>query len=269
MIVVAICNHKGGVGKTTTAINMAAGLARKGFPTLLIDVDPQGNATVGLGIDTEEDENAPTAATLFSEKRVSALDTAVSTSLPALKLIPADIRLGEVEPLLHQRPVKELLLRRTLEGVKDFEYVIVDCPPNLGVLTYNALVASNRVLIPTTLERYPLVGLRAVLKTLYQVQELKDDLTISNKEGASDWRILLTMVSGRGEKRNQKAQEILAPLEEHILKTQIRRTETIPNSQMEDEENESSPIVLKKEWSRGAKDYRDLVKEFLEVWPNV
>ena len=267
MITIAISNHKGGVGKTTTAINLAAGLARKGKSVLLIDLDPQGHATHGVGYEIGEDrESLPTMATVFSEKRVDLSDVLVSTAEPTLQLAPADLRLSKAAKLLHVRPVKELILRRALENLHDFEYVIIDCQPSLEVLTQNALVAADKILIPTTLEGFALMGLGDLLETVQEIEDIRDGLGAPAKP--LEWKILLTMVSGFGEERNQAAQRILAPLGARILKTQIRRTEAIAKSQMEHEDEPISPVIWRKQWSRGAQDYRRLTKEIIELWPN-
>jgi chromosome partitioning protein len=269
MITIAVSNHKGGVGKTTTAINLAAGFAKKGFPTLLIDLDPQGHATLGVGVEMDEvSEDTPTTATIFTEKRATLADVIVATAEPNLKLAPTNIRLARAAKLLSIRPVKELVLQRALETVTGFDYVIIDCKPDLEVLTQNALVAADKILIPTQLGGFSLRGLGDLLETIEEIGDIKNGLDRGDNRGTSDWRILLTMVSGHGEERNQAAAKILAPLHERILHTQIRYTETIQKSQMENEEEEEmTPVILKKNWNRGARDYRNLVKELLELWP--
>lgn len=267
MKIIAVSNHKGGVGKTTTAINLAAGLARKGFSVLLIDLDPQGHATLGLGLEMEErDDDTPTIATLFTEKRASITDLLTPTAEPNLKLAPADIRLGRAAKLLTVRPVKELVLHRALESVTGFDYVLIDCQPSLEVLTQNALVAADKILIPTQLSGFSLRGLGDLLETIDEVKEIKEGMDRGG-EGETDWRILLTMVSGHGEERNQTATRILEPLRNRILQTQIRRTEAIERSQMEGEETDLTPVILQKGWNRGAQDYRNLVKEVMTLWP--
>jgi chromosome partitioning protein len=269
MITIAISNHKGGVGKTTTAINLAAGLARKGCTVLLIDLDPQGHATLGVGYEMGDDREAiATIATVFSEKRGALSDVLVATAEPTLQLAPADIRLSKAAKLLHLRPVKELILRRALEGVGDFDYAIIDCQPSLEVLTQNALVAADKILIPTTLEGFALMGLGDLLETVQEIEDIREGWGQPQRPSALDWKILLTMVSGYGEERNLAAQRILAPIANRILKTQIRRTEAIAKSQMEHDEEPLSPIVWRKQWSRGAQDYRHLTKEIIELWPN-
>ena len=266
--IIAISNHKGGVGKTTTAINLAAGLAHEGHRTLLIDLDPQGNTTMGVGIKLDErDEDIPTTATFFTEKRANIMDAVVDTAEPNLKLVPTNIRLAKAAKLLNMRPLKELVLYRALENVTEFEYIIIDCQPSLEVLTQNALVAADKILIPTQLSGFSLQGLGDHLETIEEIDEIKEGLDRRTEHKTSDWRILLTMVSGYGQERNQAATKILTPIQDHILKTQIRYTEAIQKSQMEGEVEDILPVILKKNSNRGIQDYRNLVKEILEIWP--
>src|SRR5262249_48650257 len=195
---------------------------------LLIDLDPQGHATMGVGIDLDEDkENIPTIANIFAEKRVNVQDVILSTLEPTLKLAPADIRLSKAAKLLNVRPVKELVLRRALEGLTGLDYIIIDCQPSLEVLTQNALVAANRILIPTTLEGFALKGLGDLIETVQEIEEIRDGLETGHRSTPYDWKILLTMVTGYGEERNQTAQRILSPIADRILNTRIRRTEAI------------------------------------------
>lgn len=257
---IAIVNQKGGTGKTTTAVNLAAGIAAKGFPVLLIDLDPQAHATYGLGIDLDdENEVVPTMASVFDDSRGRMQDILIETSVPKLALAPSDIRLAKAATLLHARNFRESVLMKALAPVREaFDYIIIDCQPTLDVLSINALVAASKVLVPTQLGGHALRGLSDLLVT---VQSIK------NGSQEFDLRILLTMVTGHGEERQKAAKRILEPVQKRILQTRIRRTEAIERSQMEQEDEELTPVVLQKRWNRGAGDYRNLVREILELWP--
>ncbi len=255
--IIAITNHKGGVAKTTTAVNLAAGIARKGFSVLLVDLDPQANATYGLGVDLD-DERTQTISQVFGPEKIPISEVIVETSEPNLRLAPSDIRLVGAEMLLTTRPFRETVLQKTLQELKNYDYVVLDCPPSLHTLTINALVCADKVLIPTELTGHALKGLGNLLDTME---------TVKNGD-PYDWRVLLTKVSGHGEDRQAVAAKILSPLKSHILKTRIRKTEAIERSQMEgDDEEPPTPVVLSKNWNVGARDYRALVKEVLELWP--
>ena len=255
--VIAIANHKGGVAKTTTAVNLAAGMARRGSTVLLVDLDPQANATYGLGVDVD-DEHMQTITQVLGPERMPVEQVIVKTSEPNLSLVPADIRLTGSEMLLHARPFRESILRKILEPLSSFDYTILDCPPSLNTLTVNALVCADRVLIPTEMTGHALKGLKDLLDAMEAV-----------KSGDSyDWRVLLTKITGYGEERQATAARILLPLADRILNTKIRSTETIVRSQIEsDGEEAPSPIVLSKVWNVGARDYRALVKEVVALWP--
>ncbi len=255
--VIAIANHKGGVAKTTTAVNLSAGLARRGHRVLLIDLDPQANATFGLGVNVD-DEQATTMSHVLGTERTPIEQIVSPTSEPNLMLAPADIRLTTVEILLTTRPFREFALKGALEQLDGFGYVILDCPPSLNTLTVNALVCADRILIPTELTGHALKGLGDLLDAMESV-----------KAGASyDWRVLLTKLSGRGEERNTTALRILEPIQERLLHSRIRSTEAIARSQIESEdEAPPSPVICSKQWNVGARDYRALVKEVAELWP--
>jgi chromosome partitioning protein len=257
---IAVINQKGGTGKTTTAVNLAAGLGRAGRRVLLADLDPQGHATYGLGIDFDAlDASTPTIENLFGDQRLPLERIAMATREPNLTLLPADIRLARAAAMLHVRNFRESILQKALAlGAGGFDYVILDCQPTLDVLAVNALVAADRALIPTPLAGHALRGLSDLLST---IQSIKGD------DARFDWRILLTMVSGHGEDRQARAQRILQPLEDRILTTRIHRTEAIEKSQMEtDDAPGLIPAILQKQWNRGARDYRALVKEIETLW---
>ena len=165
MIVMAVVNQKGGVGKTTTAVNLAVGLAHEGSRVLLIDLDPQAHATLALGIDSENILAEQTVASLFYDRALP--DIVRETRVPNLTLVPASIHLATAVEGLYSIMFREVRLQKALEAVRsEFDYVILDSGPNLGVLSINALVAANRVLIPTCLSMYSLDGLNALLNTL-------------------------------------------------------------------------------------------------------
>jgi chromosome partitioning protein len=258
--VISVINQKGGTGKTTTAVNLSAGMARKGHRVLLIDLDPQAHATYGLGVDLDEAEKRrPTVGSVLNDERMPLAEIVLDTSEPNLKLAPADIRLAKAAALLHTRTFREAVLAEVLEPVTpQFDYVVIDCMPSLDVLSVNALVAADRAIVPTQLGGHSLLGLQDLLTTMVSIKKRSPDF---------DWRILLTMVSGHGEERQKTAARILEPLRERILETRIRRTEVIERSQMEGEDEELTPVVLQQKWNRGRRDYRQLVDEVLQLWP--
>jgi chromosome partitioning protein len=258
MVTIAVVNQKGGVAKTTTAVNLAVGLAAIGWRALLIDLDPQAHATLALRIDSDEIGPEKTVAGLFYDGRVG--DILVDTIEPNLKLVPASIHLATAVESLYSVIFREVKLKKALEEVRDsFDYVILDSGPTLGVLSINAVVAADKILIPTRLSMYSLDGLNALLNTISKVKQSPDEY---------DWRILLTMVKGHGKERQAAAWNILAPIQERILSTQIRETEAVEKSQMIEEEDELMAVVLQKQsGNRGAQDYRALVKELVERWP--
>ena len=258
MVTIAVVNQKGGVAKTTTSVNLAVGLAATGWRVLLIDLDPQAHSTLALRIDSDEVMAEHTVASLFYEGQ--AQNILVDTIEPNLKLIPASIHLATAVESLYSVIFREVKLQKGLDAVKDrFDYVILDSGPNLGVLSINSIVAADKVLIPTRLSMYSLDGLNALLNTIAKVKQGPTEY---------DWRILLTMVKGYGKERQAAAWNILAPLSERILQTQIRETEAVEKSQMSEDEDEIMAVVLQKQsGNRGAQDYRALVKELVELWP--
>jgi chromosome partitioning protein len=258
--VIAVTNQKGGTAKSTTAVNLAAGLAKTGRRVLLADLDPQGHATYYLGFDLDDITPPPfTIEEIFDDFPRPIAELALSTAVPTLRLLPSNIRLARVPALLADRSQPRHVLKRALALIRpDYDYIILDCQPSLDVLSLNALHAANRVLIPTQFAGGAIRGLSELLTTIYQEKEGADDF---------DYRILLTMVTGMAENRQARGWELLKPLEDRILKTRIRRTESIEQSQMEVNGAPVCPVVLQSRWTPGAKDYRDLVREIEETWP--
>ncbi len=247
--VVAVANQKGGVGKTTTSVNLAACLADEGCQVLLIDMDPQGNATSGLGIDRQSCEHSVYDALIGA----SGLDDLrVATATDNLTLIPStpDLAGAQIELVDHQR--REFRLREALASFEsDDDYIILDCPPSLGLLTLNALAASNTVLVPIQTEYYALEGLGHLLNTVELIHEhLNPALSL---EG-----IVLTMYDGRTNLSQQVADEVEAHFGDLVFDTIIPR-----NVRLGEAPSYGVPITEYAGSSRGARSYRDFAREFL------
>jgi chromosome partitioning protein len=259
MLTVAVINQKGGVAKTTTAVNLAVGLAATGKRVLLMDLDPQAHATLALRVESEAIPAEKTVAALFYDDALS--DILVETIEPNLKLVPASIHLATAVENLQSVIFREGKLKNALRAVADqFDYVLLDCGPTLGVLSVNAIVSADRILIPTQLSFYSLDGLNALLGTIAQAKP--------DRAPDFDWRILLTKVKGHGKERQAAAWRLLEPLAERILAAQIRETEAVEKSQMNEDETEPMAVVmLRQSGNRGAQDYQALVREVLTLWP--
>ncbi|MCG1021111.1 MULTISPECIES: ParA family protein [Sutcliffiella] len=245
--IIAIANQKGGVGKTTTSVNLGACLAYIGKKVLLVDVDPQGNATSGVGIEKAE-VNQCIYDILVED--VEAKKAILPTKVENLSIIPATIQLAGAEIELVPTISREVRLKRALDDVKHlFDYIIIDCPPSLGLLTINALTASDAVVIPVQCEYYALEGLSQLLNTVRLVQKhLNKELMIDG--------VLLTMLDARTNLGIQVIEEVKKYFQDKVYRTIIPR-----NVRLSEAPSHGEPIIIYDPKSRGAEVYLDLAKE--------
>jgi len=245
--VICIANQKGGVGKTTTAVNLATGLALLGHRTLLIDIDPQGSASSGLGL-RDIGERPTTYDILMKDRSVE--EAAINVHNPNLFLLPAQRDLVGAEVELVSVIGREFRLREALEPVRDqYELMLVDCPPSLSLLTINGLTAADSVLIPLQCEYYALEGLGALLETIELIRKrLNPSLTIAG--------VLLTMFDTRNSLSHQVADEVKSHLPDKLLASVIPR-----NVRLSEAPSHGLPVALYDPVSRGAQAYMDLAKE--------
>ncbi len=247
--IIAMANQKGGVGKTTTSVNLSAALAKKGKNVLLIDADPQGNATSGVGIDKNNEKSIYNV--LVEETTIE--ETLKETAVKKLRICPANINLAGAEVELVTLEKRENRLKDKLEKIKEqYDFIIIDCPPSLGLITLNALTAADSVLIPIQCEYYALEGLGQLINTIKLVKKhLNPELEI---EGA-----LLTMQDARTNLSNQVIKEVSKYFEDKVYKTIIPR-----NIKLSEAPSYGLPITVYDPRSKGAKFYEKLAKEVLK-----
>ncbi|WP_129596099.1 ParA family protein [Anaerophilus nitritogenes] len=252
--IISIFNQKGGIGKSTTTINLGAALVKQGKTVLLVDMDPQANTTVGVGIDDEELEY--TVYDLLIDKKVkkeSILEIIQKTPYEGLEVIPSDITLSNAEITLSNAMSRETILNRILGEIKqNYDYILIDCPPSLGLLSINALVASDGIIVPVATSFFSMKGIKHLIDTITLVQDnLKPELQIIG--------ILINMF----DKRKNIAKDLKEQLEE-VFGDKVFHTAIRINSQIEYAQDSKTPIIYFDEKCNGYEDYMNLSQEVLK-----
>lgn len=247
--IIAIANQKGGVGKTTSAINLGAALADAGMRTILVDLDPQGNASTGLGIDSDQRET--TSYDLLSGQAV--LDrAAMATQIDRLRIVPSTPDLSSADIDFSRSSDRTRLLRSSLRAATDTDLILIDCPPALGLLTVNAMVAADAVLVPLQAEFYALEGLSQLLLTVRQIrQSANPELQVNG--------VLLTMSDNRNNLSQQVEADARATLGDLVYATTIPR-----NVRVSEAPSFGAPVIHYDPQSKGGIAYRDFAREFMQ-----
>jgi len=249
-MIVSVLNNKGGTGKTTTSVNIAAASALEGSKVLVIDLDPQGNATTGLGF-----EKATLTSTIYNvlSQNRRADETLLESSVKNLWILPSNLDLAGAEVELSSAPGREYVLRESISSIREkFEHIYIDCPPNIGLLTLNALVASDLVLIPVQCEFFPMEGLPTLLKVM--------DLVKSRLKAAFDYRILLTMFDKRTALSRRVQEQVRGNFGRHVLRTVIPRS-----IRMAEAPSRGVPGVVYRSKNPAAEEYRAAARELRQV----
>jgi chromosome partitioning protein len=242
---IAIATHKGGTGKTVTAMAVGAAFARAGRRCLLVDLDPQGHSTLGLGMEIED--TTPTLRDFFHEPPLPLSRVIRETHITDLHLVPSNIRLARVAQALYMRPKREELLQRGLQPLRDqYAFFVMDCPPSLGALTEAAIAAADLIVIPCQMEARAADGLVDLLEVI----------SLIKGEAFDDWRILLTRVDSRKTTTNQAVMASLSPWKSKIFKTTIPQSEALNQAQIA-----RTDIYSFEPKSRGALAYEACAKE--------
>lgn len=248
--VIAIVNQKGGVGKTTTSVNLAATIGSFGYKTLLVDGDPQGNATSGLGVN-KRDVKASTYDMIVGDSKAE--EILINTPFKCLDLLPSDMNLAGAELELVDMKNRDSRIKNALAPLKEkYEFIIIDCPPSLGLLTVNVLCAADSVIVPIQCEYYALEGLSQLMNTIRQVKRLYNPLI--DLEG-----VLLTMYDGRLNLTQQVVNEVKRFFPQKVYATVIPR-----NVRLSEAPSFGQPVLYYDKSSKGSLAYVDFTKEFLK-----